>query len=122
MSDSNGQSSLRKRFSSFLLVDLIFDKEARPVFLYVLVTIVSGSIIYHWLEDWSWLDSLYFVVITTTTIGYGDLAPTTAASKLVTIYFALNGVAILIMLFDQIRRLRSAKLLSIAEARKSSND
>ncbi len=104
------------------MIDLLLDKEARPVFLYVLVTIISGSIIYHWLEEWSWLDSLYFVVITTTTIGYGDLAPTTSLSKLVTIYFAINGVAILLMLLDQIRRLRSAKLNSRVGRGESTSD
>lgn len=76
------------------------------MFIYVASTIVVGAIIYHVIEGWNWLDSFYFVVVTTTTIGYGDLSPTTNLGKLVTIFFGLNGVAILVMLFDQIRRLR----------------
>ncbi|MFN2234796.1 MAG: potassium channel family protein, partial [Anaerolineales bacterium] len=53
-----------------------------------------------------WLDSFYFVVITLTTIGYGDFSPTTPATKLITIFYGLNGVILLLMLFDVIRQVR----------------
>jgi hypothetical protein len=62
--------------------------------------------LFHWLEGWSWLDSFYFVFITFTTIGYGDFAPTMPITKIITIFVGLNGVAMLLMLFDEIRRLR----------------
>jgi len=65
-----------------------------------------GTILYSWLEGWNWLDSLYFVVITLATIGYGDITPTKPITKLITIIFAINGIAILLMLYDEIRRLR----------------
>ncbi len=93
-------------FDKFLMLDVIRDPSTRPVFIYVAGMIVVGAIVFHWLEGWNWVDSFYFVVITLTTIGYGDLSPTTQLSKLVTIFFALNGVAILLMLFDAIRQVR----------------
>ena len=43
-----------------------------------------GTVAYRFLEDWSWLDSLYFSVITLTTIGYGDFSPKTTLGKLFT--------------------------------------
>ena len=88
------------------MLDVIRDPSTRPVFIYVAGMIVVGAIVFHWLEGWNWVDSFYFVVITLTTIGYGDLSPTTQFSKLVTIFFAINGVAILVMLFDAIRQVR----------------
>jgi hypothetical protein len=102
--------ALTKSIGRFLLLDLLFDKRARPIFFYAGASVVIGAFLYHWLEGWSWLDSFYFVIITLTTIGYGDFSPTMPITKLLTIFYGLNGAAILLMLFDEIRRLRQHKL------------
>lgn len=57
------------------------------------------------------MDSFYFVIITLTTIGYGDFSPTMPITKLITIFYALNGAAILLLLLDQIRDLRQRRLV-----------
>ena len=93
-----------------LILDLLIDRKARPIFYYVGINVTVGALIYHWLEGWSLLDSFYFVIVSLTTIGYGDLAPTTPLTKLITIFYAINGVAILLMLLDEIRRIRQHKL------------
>jgi hypothetical protein len=90
-----------------LFLDLFLDRKARPIFIYAAVFIVVSAALFHWLEGWSCLDSIYFVVVTFPTIGYGDFAPTMALTKIITIFVGLNGVAILLMLFDEIRRVRS---------------
>jgi voltage-gated potassium channel len=56
--------------------------------------IVVGSIVFHKIEGWGFVDSTYFTVITLTTIGYGDLFPTHATSKIFTMFFAFSGVGI----------------------------
>lgn len=61
----------------------------------VFVVLASGTIFYHYLEGWSWLDSLYFSLITLTTIGYGDLTPTLPITKIFTMVYAVMGIGII---------------------------
>lgn len=56
--------------------------------------IIGGTVAYHIIERWSWVDSFYFAVTTITTVGYGDLTPTTQGSRLFTAFFVLAGVGI----------------------------
>ncbi|MEI6267146.1 MAG: potassium channel family protein [bacterium] len=58
--------------------------------------IVIGTVVYHYLEDWSWITSLYFVVATLTTVGYGDIHPTNDVTRLFTVFFILIGVTVAI--------------------------
>ena len=92
--------------SKFLFLDVLTDRSTRPMLIYVVIIILIGAWLYQWLEGWHWLDSLYFVVITLTTIGYGDFTPTTPLTKLITIFYSINGVVLLLTFFDIIRRYR----------------
>ena len=62
----------------------------------IVLVLSSGTIIFHRLENWTWTESLYFTVVTTTTVGYGDLHPTSDASRFIAIFFILFGVGVLI--------------------------
>ena len=80
--------------------------------------LLVGTLAYHWLEGWSYLDALYFCVITLATVGYGDLTPTTPIAKVFTIFYVINGVVILLSVFDRIRVVRSQRIEEIAAQRK----
>ncbi len=59
-------------------------------------TVLSvGVVFYHFVENLSWLDSVYFCIITLTTIGYGDIVPKTDAGKVFTIFYVLIGIGVL---------------------------
>jgi len=62
----------------------------------IIFLIASGTWIFHILEDWSLAKSFYFTVATLTTVGYGDLHPTSDTSRIVTSLFILVGVGIMI--------------------------
>jgi hypothetical protein len=72
------------------------DPAGRGLTLGVMVVIASGTVFYKVVEGWSVLDSLYFTIVTLTTVGYGDLHPTTAASKIFTIFFVFAGVSFIL--------------------------
>mmetsp|Transcript_60712 Transcript_60712/g.188569 ORF Transcript_60712/g.188569 Transcript_60712/m.188569 type:complete len:398 (+) Transcript_60712:123-1316(+) len=44
------------------------------------------------MEPWTLVDSLYFSMVTMSTVGFGDFAPSTAASKVFTCIYILIGV------------------------------
>ena len=53
-----------------------------------------GTLAYRILEKWSVLDSFYFLTVTATTVGYGDIAPVSRAGRLFTSVYSLVGITI----------------------------
>lgn len=72
------------------------DPEFQALFFLVAATLLSGTLFYRQAEGWGLLDAFYFSVITLTTVGYGDLAPTTAASKIFTVVYIFVGVGLVL--------------------------
>jgi voltage-gated potassium channel len=105
-----------------LFLDVFFDRRTRPIFIYITVMIGFGALLFHWLEGWSWLDSVYFVVITLTTIGYGDFTPTKPITKIITIFYGLNGIILILMLFDVIRTLRGWNISGVSDSIEASKE
>lgn len=66
------------------------------------LAVIGGALIYYNLEGWDFLNSLYFVVVTVTTIGYGDFTPQTVLGKAFTMFFAFFGVATALYVFSTI--------------------
>ena len=58
----------------------------------------TGTVFYHRVEEWSWLDSAYFSVVTMATVGYGDFAPQTSLGKVFTMFYMLLGTGIFIVI------------------------
>jgi len=58
--------------------------------------LIVGTVFYHYAEGLSVLDSLYFSVTTLTTVGYGDIAPHTAAGKIFTIVYLISGISLML--------------------------
>ncbi|OJA20014.1 hypothetical protein AZE42_05864 [Rhizopogon vesiculosus] len=67
----------------------------RSIFAWSLFVVfwVVGAVIFSKTEGWSYGTSIYFCYVAFTTIGYGDLSPTTPAGRSVFVVWALLGVA-----------------------------
>jgi len=77
--------------------------------LIVLAVIGLGTVVYRSLEDWGWVDSFYFSVVTLTTVGYGDLAPSSSGSKLFTAAYLLTGLSLLGAALNEMGKRRRRK-------------
>mmetsp|Transcript_42934 Transcript_42934/g.48763 ORF Transcript_42934/g.48763 Transcript_42934/m.48763 type:complete len:386 (+) Transcript_42934:347-1504(+) len=86
---------------------------------YVLLGILAYSYIF---ENWSITTSIYFSVVTFTTIGYGDITPTTDGGKLFCCFYSLFGVCMVGGLVLNIigLRLLAAQERTMQEVRKRS--
>lgn len=60
----------------------------------LLAITVAGATGYRLVEGWSWLDSAWMVVITLTTIGYGEIHPLSEAGRLFTLVLIMGGVSV----------------------------
>lgn len=85
--------------------------------------ILIGSVFYWKVEGWAYIDALYFSVVTLTTVGYGDLTPSTDAGKLFTVVYILVGLGIIAAFvstfatssIEVVRKRRASGLTRLAE-------
>jgi len=71
------------------------------------IYVAGGTVFYHFVERWQWVDSLYFTVVTLATIGYGDFTPHTTAGKLFTIPYVFLGIGFFIAVANALLRNRT---------------
>lgn len=48
--------------------------------------------------QWTVLESVYFILVATTTVGYGDFTPTTEGARVFTFFFLMAGLALFTLL------------------------
>jgi hypothetical protein len=72
------------------------DPEFQALFFLVVTMLASGTLFYRRVEGWDLLDSLYFSVITLTTVGYGDFSPSTTTGKIFTMFYIFIGIGIIL--------------------------
>ncbi|GHG94648.1 potassium channel family protein [Pseudodonghicola xiamenensis] len=72
------------------------------VFYSVMFVVTLGTVFFHYVERWNWVDSYFFTVVTISTVGYGNLVPVTVIGKIgatLLIFFGLGIFAVAIQQF-----------------------
>ena len=87
-------------FSTFVRKSKAFMKtnNFHLVLLIVVVLNLAGAGLMYLVEDMSFKDALWWSVVTTTTVGYGDVAPVTDMGRVVAAILMVTGIGFLGML------------------------
>jgi len=67
-------------------------RQLKYLLLLPLVVLIVGTAGFMLLEKLSFLDAVYFTIVTISTVGYGDLTPATAAGKGFSIFLIIFGI------------------------------
>lgn len=70
--------------------------KAAAAFTFILILISLGTVFYHFTENWSYVDSLYYSTVTLITVNYGDIAPQTQIARLFTVFYVLIGASLVL--------------------------
>ena len=87
---------LWRRSFGVLISGVKEDRDFRALAVLVLSLLLSGSLFYMIVEDWGFVDAIYFSTIVLSTVGLGDVAPTTDLAKLFTVFYTLTGIGVLV--------------------------
>lgn len=90
---ANTYTGTRKRFKPSLILNMI---------LLFTIMLIAASMFFHYHESLSWIDSIYFVVVTASTVGYGDihLGESGALGKAVVVALILSSMTMVWLIFS----------------------
>lgn len=72
------------------------DQSVQVVLAITAAIVLWASVFYHFVEKWSWVDSIYFSVVTISTVGFGDFSPETSIGKIFTIFYIIIGLGVFV--------------------------
>ena len=67
----------------------------KELFIYLTIYLIASAYIFREIEHVSILNSIYWVVTTITTVGYGDITPTHDVTKILAMFLMVIGVAVM---------------------------
>jgi voltage-gated potassium channel len=74
---------------------LVFTSKIKFALIILLTIFIIGTIGFHFIEGWSFLDSFYTTIATLSTVGYGDFSPETTTGKIFTVFIIIFGVGMM---------------------------
>lgn len=77
----------------------IISPAVKNLVLSIICLIFISAVFYHYLEGWTWIDSVYATILTITTVGHSILVPSSTISKIYTSVIAFIGIAMVLTLF-----------------------
>lgn len=93
----------------------------QALILICLLLALAQAIVFMIVERWSFLDALYFSVVSMATVGYGDLVPVTALGKVFTIFFLIVSIGVFVLAVSTIAHAILRELMVVPSAGQGSS-
>lgn len=74
----------------------------KPIVIAFIIVTTASTIFFHFVENWRWLDSFYFTIVTMATVGYGNFVPATDLGKIGNIVVIVVGIGIFTLFATQL--------------------
>jgi len=58
--------------------------------------VAVAAVFYRVVEGWTWLDAVFFAVVTISTVGYGEMVPQTVPGRIFTMVYISAGIGIFV--------------------------
>lgn len=81
-----------------------------------------GTVLFHYIEKWSYVEAYYFCIVTLSTVGYGDLVPKTDTGRILTTFYIIIGVGILATFINTAFKRRGKIFMEKREAKHRKSD
>lgn len=81
-------------YQSLLKEHKVTQKQVISLALLASLLLCGGAAFFHHFLRIDWINAFYFCTVTLTTVGYGDITPTTDFTKLFDIFYILIGIGI----------------------------
>ncbi|MBT8126489.1 MAG: two pore domain potassium channel family protein [Gammaproteobacteria bacterium] len=73
------------------------EDETFRILLVLMLTFLVGGTYFYWSEEgWSVIDAFHFSVMTMSTVGHGELAPTSDLSKIFTAVYSILSIGVFV--------------------------
>jgi len=87
-------NALKSAYVNLLWIySTLLGRTAVILLLVLFVIVVGSSLIFYHIEHRTLFEAIYWAIITITTVGYGDIVPTTTEGRLLAMVVAISGFA-----------------------------
>ena len=96
-----------------VVIDDEFDEFNLPPIIAILITVIYillGAALYCQWEDWTYLEAFYFIFISISTIGFGDVLPEHPKYFLASSIYVLVGLSLVAMVINVIMEVVSSTI------------